>query len=174
MKYIFYLLLIFSLPIFGQGIETISWDEAKINDKITMTISKVDFDKRFKKADSITAPKADEICGREEEATVKMVHYKGARYELDNGIMNFRSVDFTKNRNTYFSIEGDWFDRTTSLKSFTRTYPEAAAFIEDVDDGDGDILEMITLLPDNAENYEWRFYFRDDRLRSIECWFPCD
>lgn len=174
MKALNLLLLLLSLPLFSQDIETLSWDEAMINDRIKMTISKADFDKRYKKADSIAAPKAGEICGREEEATVKMVYHKGARYELDNGIMNFRSVDFTKNRNTYFSIKNDWFDRTTTLKSFSKTYPGAAAYIEDVEGEEGELLEMITLLPDTAEDYEWRFYFKDDKLKSIECYFPCD
>ncbi|WP_294824349.1 hypothetical protein [uncultured Flavobacterium sp.] len=174
MKAFTLLFLIFSLQLFSQDIETLSWDEARISDKVPMTISKTDFDKRFKKADSITAPRQDEICGREEEAAIKMVHYKGAKYELDNGIMNFRSVDFTKNRNTYFSIKDDWFDRTTTLKSFSKTYPGAAEYIEDVEGEQDELLEVVTLLPDTAEDYEWRFYFKDDRLKLIECAFPCD
>ncbi len=169
------LLLLLSLSLYSQDIETLSWDEAKISDRIAMTISKAEFDKRFKKADSITVPTPDEICGREDEANVQMVHYKGAKYELDNGIMNFRSVDFTKNRNTYFSIKDDWFDRTTTLKSFSKTYPGASAFIEDVEgEEEGELLEMITLLPDSAEEYEWRFYFKDEKLKSVECRFSCD
>jgi hypothetical protein len=174
MKALKLLLLLLSLPLFSQDIETLSWDEAMINDKIKMTISKAEFDKRFKKADSITAPTQDEICGYEDGTNVKIVHYKGAKFEMDNGIMNFRSVDFTKNRNTYFSIKNDWFDRTTTLKSFTKTYPGAAAYIEDVEGDEGELLEMITLLPDTAEDYEWRFYFKDEKLKSIECAFSCD
>ncbi|MEL1244088.1 hypothetical protein AAEO56_07450 [Flavobacterium sp. DGU11] len=175
MKYLLYIILFLSLPIFSQDIEGISWDEAKISDKMTLTLSKAEFDKRFKKADSITDPTDKEICGREEEATVKMVHYKGAKFELDNGIMNFRSIDFTKNRNTWFSIKDNWFDRTTTLKSFTKDFPASASFVEDVTDADGDILEMVAILPKGTtEDYEWRFYFRDEKLIFLECWFPCN
>jgi len=164
--------LLLSFPLFAQKIETISWDEASINGKLKLTISKPDFDKRFKKADSIAVATSDDVCGYEEASGVKIVYYKGARFEMDNNIMNFRSVDFRQNRNTYFQIDGDWFDRTTSLKSFARTYPEAAAFMEDHEYGDGEIFDMITLLPEDPnEEYEWRFFFDDGKLQAIECSF---
>ena len=173
MNYIFSILFLLSFSAFGQ--ETISWDEAKINGKVAMTISKADFDKRFKKADSIVPLQVSEQCGNDETENVRMVYYKGAKYEMDNGIMNFRSVDFSKSRNTYFEIKDDWFDRTTTLKSFTKTYPKAAEFIEDAETEDREVMDMIMLLPANPEEFsEWRFYFLNDRLRSIECWFPCD
>lgn len=168
MRYLFYIMLFACMPAFGQNDETISRDEARINDKITMTFSKAEFDRRFKKADSITT---EDICGR----AAKMLYYKGAKYELDGETMKFRSVDFSKNRNTYFSIENDWFDHTTTLKSFSRTYPASASFIEDADDTDGDILDMIVLLPAEANSdCEWRFFFKNEKLKSIECWVPCD
>lgn len=175
MKYIYYLILLCSLPVLGQqDAETISWDEASINDKIKLTISKAEFDKRFKKADSIVEARPDDICGLDTGAVVQMVYYKGAKFELDNGIMNFRSVDFTKSRNIWFSIKDDWFDRTTTLRSFAKSFPEAASFIEEYTADDGEVYDMITILPaDPGEEYEWRFYFFDDKLHAMECWFYC-
>jgi len=175
MKFLASLLLLISLPAFAQTIKTISWDEARISDKITLTLPKQEFDKRFKKADSITAPRVGETCGTEEEAKVQMVHYKGVRFELDNGIMNFRSIDFSKRRGLYFSTKDDWFDHTTTLKSFSKAYPEAAEYSEDYETEEGETMVMLTLLPDTvAEKNEWRFFFKDGKLHSIECYFPCD
>lgn len=175
MKFFTHLLILFSLPTLAQEVKTISWDEAKISDRIELTISKADFDKRYKKADSIAAPRVNETCGTEDEANVKMVFYKGVKFELANGILNFRSVNFAKRKGMYFSIKDDWFDHTTTLKSFKKTYPEAASYIEDYENEDGETMEMIMLLPDKTdENYEWRFFFDGGKLHSIECVFACD
>jgi hypothetical protein len=175
MKLLIYLILLFALPVFAQDVKTISWEEARINDRIELTITKAEFDKRYKKTDSIAAPRPNETCGTENKAYVKMLFYKGVKFELDNGILNFRSVNFARRKGMYFSIDGDWFDHTTTLKSFKKTYSEAANYIEDFENEDGETMEMITLLPEKSEDrYEWRFFFDDGKLHSIECVFTCD
>jgi len=175
MKLLTYILLLFALPALAQEVKTISWNEAKINDRIALTITKAEFDKRYKKADSVAAPRINEPCATEDEANVKMLFYKGIKFEMDNGILNFRSVNFARRKGMYFSIDGDWFDHTTTLKSFKKTYTEAANYIEDFENEDGETMEMITLLPEKTEDrYEWRFFFDDGKLHSIECVFTCD
>lgn len=172
MKFIYCLIILFALPAIAQQNETISWKEATINDKVKMELTKAEFDKRFK-ADSIAVARPDELCDYEEGASVKFVYYKGAKFELRDGIMKFRSVRF-KNRSNWFSIKDDWFDFTTTLKSFIKTYPISGSIIEEHIADDGEAFDMIMILPEDPEaDYEWRFYFLDDKLHSVECWSPC-
>jgi len=175
MKLLTCIFLFISLPMLSQEIETLSWDEARINDKIALTISQAEFEKRHR-PDSITAPNMGEICGDETNTTAKMLHYKGLKFELNDGMLSFRRIDFTKRKGLYFSIKDDWFDHTTTLKSFSKTYPEASHYIVDVGTDDDDvILEMISLLPAKADDrYEWQFFFKDERLQAIECFLACD
>jgi hypothetical protein len=174
MKILNCLILLFSLSVFAQDDESISWKEARISDKIEMTLSKADFDKRYKQADSIVASQPGETCALDEEA-VKMLHYKGIKFEMSNGMLNFRSVDFSKRKGTYFSISDNWFDHTTTLKSFIKTYPYSSEYIADETTPDGDIMDMITILPkDASDEFEWRFYFNNGKLHSIECWQYCE
>lgn len=162
------------IRIHAQDNELFSWETGKVNNKIPMTVSLKEFEKMYKKADSITVPLPSQVCGNEEN--VKMVYYKGARYELDNGIMNFRELDFSARKNMYFQQKDDWFDHTTSLKSFSKTYPVAATQIETEDDPEtGEIFDVIGLLPlEKDADCLWMFYFKKERLVKIKCEFSCN
>lgn len=165
----FFLLFIFTLPVFAQGTEGIAWEEVYINDKIKLTVSQSDFEKRYKKADSISDAFDEDICPGKVLEDIKMYYYRGIKYELENGTLNFRSIDFTKRKAMYFAIEGDWFDHTTSLKSFHRSFPEESKYVEDLEDENGEEFQRIVIFPKNmAAAYEWNFDFKNGKLRSIE------
>jgi hypothetical protein len=169
-----YLFLLFGFSLFAQDVETLSWDKAMINEKVPMTISKADFDKIYKKTDSITAPLPDQVCTAEEAADAKMLYYKGVRYELNNGMLNFRSIDFSKRKNMYFSHKDDWFDQSTTLKTLVRDYPVACSLVEDYITEDGEEFEMVVFFPEkSSDKFEWRFFFKNGRLHSIEAWLYC-
>lgn len=141
-----------------------------------MTVGLKEFEKMYKKADSIVHPLPSQICGTEDEKNAKMVYYKGARYELDNGIMNFRELDLSARKNMYFQQKDDWFDHTTSLKSFSKTYPLAASQMDNEQDPDtGEVYQVVSLLPlEKDADCLWLFYFKKEKLIKIKCEFSCD
>jgi len=172
MKYITYILLFISLTVFSQ--ETLSWNEARISDKIPLSISRADFDKKYK-TDSITEPDISQICGVAEEENARALHYKGVTYLLNNGTLNFRKIDFRKRRNMWLAFKDDWFDHTTTFKSFLKAYPDSAALSEEYVDEDGNIFEMATVLASaDKKDFEWHFYFANEKLQYIECFLYCD
>ena len=159
---------------FAQNGEALSWSEARVSDKIALTISRAEFEKKYK-PDSITAPEINETCGRADEADARTLHYKGVSYELNQGTLNFRKIDFRKRRNMWLAFENDWFDHTTTLKAFAKTYPDAAAFVEEYENESNEIFEMVTLLAAGDKNdFEWQFYFKEGKLQYIECFLYCD
>ena len=166
------LFLLLSFSMFAQNKETISREEARINDKIKLSLPYAEFIERYRAADSTATPYAGETCSKNPD--VKMVYYRGITFELDNGTLTFKAIDFSKKKHMYMSTSIDWFDHTTSLKSFTKNYPEESEFIEDYETEDGEALKRIILMPDDlAENYEWWFFFKNNKLKSIECHYIC-
>jgi hypothetical protein len=172
--FVFTIIIMSSLSAFCQQKQYIVWDDARINDKIALTITLSEFEKRYKIADSITTPKPDEVCGTRNAVNAKLLYYKGIEYLLDDGKLNFRSIDFSKRRGMYFAIKDDWFDHTTTLKSFRKSFPEESDLIEDYAADNGEEFDRIIVLPEDLTlNYAWFFYFKDDKLHSIECVFTC-
>ncbi len=170
MKYIYLLLLAVTFTSFAQETETFSWDAATVNDKLQLTIRKSEFDAIYKKADSIAAPRPGETCGTEEELAAKFLHYKGVKFELDNGILNFRSIDFRKKKGMYLSYKGTKFNENYSLDTFKKQYPVAAeTFVHKLD------THIATLKPEQeGSEFEWKFYFTKGKLDLIICAFRCD
>lgn len=169
-------ILLISLVSFSQeNDELFSWETAKVNNKIPLTLTFKEFENVYKrKADSIAAPLPDQICGTEDEQKVKMVYHKGIRYEMDNGVLNFREIDFSAKKNMYFQQKDDWFDHTTTLKSFSKTYPIAATQIEEEQDDEEGPWSIVTLLPlEKDADCLWLFYFKKGKLRKIRCEFSC-
>ena len=177
MKSLLYVfILLFSLLSFSQeNDELISWETAKVNNKIPLTLTLKEFESIHKrKADSITAPLPDQICGTENEKNVKMVYHRGIRYEMDNGVMNFREIDFSVRKNMFFQHKDDWFDSTTTLKNFGKVYPIAVSQIEEEEDDENGPWSVVTLLPLEKDNdCLWLFYFKKGKLRKIRCEFSC-
>jgi hypothetical protein len=172
MKFIICLLLFVSSFVFAQSKETISREEARINDKIKLSISYAEFIDRYKAPDSTATPAPDETCSKSKE--VKLIYYKGVTFEWENEMLTFKSINFSKRRSMYLSIPDDWFDHTTTLKNFMKGYPEESEFIEDYETADGEELKRIILMPtDLAENYEWWFLFKNGKLKSIDCHYIC-
>ena len=169
MKLFTFFFILFSLPVLAQGQEGMSWEESSINDKIKLTISLSEFEDRYKKADSIADALTHEFCNPKDAVDVKMLYYKGIKFELKNGMLNFRSIDFSKRRAMYFAIDGDWFDHTTSLKSLSRSFPEATQYVEDYENEDGEEFKRVIVFPkDLSKNYDWNFDFKNGKLHSIE------
>ncbi|OYQ45378.1 hypothetical protein CHU92_02015 [Flavobacterium cyanobacteriorum] len=170
MKLHYYLVLLFTLLMQAQEKETFSWDAATVNGKLNLTLPKREFDAVYKKADSIVAPRPAETCGTEEELQAKFLHYKGVKFELDNGMLNFRSIDFRKKKGMYMLYKGTKFNENYTLDAFTSQFPIAAAALVNKSD-----THVATLKPDEAESsFEWKFYFSKGKLQIIECRFPCD
>ncbi|MFP9113783.1 hypothetical protein ACLI1A_07555 [Flavobacterium sp. RHBU_3] len=170
------ILLILLLPIFAgaQNNELFSWQTGKVSNKIPMHLTLAEFEKVYKKADSITTALPEQLCNNETDKNGQMLYYKGARYLLVNGTLSFRELDFSPRKNMYFQQKDDWFDHTTTLKSFGKTYPDAAALVDTEDDGTDEPWEIISLLPEEKDiNCLWMFYFKKGKLRKIKCEFSC-
>lgn len=170
MKFL-YLLLLLPTVLFSQNDDAISWDDATINDKLTLTISKRDFEKVYKKADSIVTPDYNNICGTDESSNFQYYHYKGLQYELDNGIMNFRRITFNKKSGMYFTYKGKRFDASTKLNDLKEVFPNT---VKDIESEKKEQYKYILIEPaDKADDSEWRFTFKNGYLESVECFFPC-
>lgn len=169
MKYIYLLLFLASFSAFAQDNETIVWDDADINGKLKLTTTKREFDAIYKKADSIVTPK--ETCGTEVELAAKHVYYKGVKFEMDNGVLNFRSIDFRKKKGMFLQYKGTKFNENFSLQNFTKIFPVISSQLEFSKDGN----QTLIVNPDDADgSFEWRFYFSKGKLTVIECYFRCD
>lgn len=171
-KLLFFFIVLFTLPIYSQKNEGINWSEASISEKIKLSISIAEFEDRYKKADSIidviidTCPDLKTVAGQ-------YYYYKGVCFEKDNDMLNFRSVDFSVRKRMYFAIDDDWFDHTTTLKSFERSFPEQSQYVEDYyDEYDNEFQRVVIFPRDLSEQYEWNFYFKDNKLHSIV--FTCN
>lgn len=171
-----FILLVSLLSFSQENDELISWESAKVNNKIPLTVTLKEFENVHKrKADSIATPLPEQVCGTEEEKNVKMVYYKGVRYEMDNGVMNFREIDFSARKNMFFQHKDDWFDNTTTLKSFSKLFPIAASQTEEEEDETDGPWSIVTLLPQEKDsNSLWMFYFKKGKLRKITCEFSCE
>lgn len=166
--------ILFSLPGIAQDNEGISWGEVRINDKIQLKISQSEFERRYKKADSIVDAVSSDVCPGKDVANIKMYYYRGIKFELENGMLTFRSIDFTKRKAMYFAIDGDWFDHTTSLRSMSKSFPEASKYVEDMEDEEGEEFQRIVIFPRNmADDYDWNFDFKNGKLQSIEYTGSC-
>lgn len=171
MKYIYLLLFLASFTANAQDNETISWDAADINGKLKLTTTKREFDAIYKKADSIVSPNPKETCGTEEELAAKHLHYKGVKFEMDNGVLNFRKIDFTKKKGMVFNYKSTKFTESFTLQNFAKAFPVLSSQLETSKDGN----QLIVLKPEDADgNFEWRFYFKKNKLAVIECYFRCD
>lgn len=159
-----------NLSIFRTAGRNFSWDAANVNDKLTLTINKRDFDAIYKKADSIVSPRPEETCGTDEELAAKFLYYKGVKFEMDNGVLNFRRIDFAKKKGMYVNYKGTKFNESYTLDNFIKLFLVASLSVQEKSG-----MKMIALKPeDTTSDFEWHFYFSKGRLNSIECWFPCD
>lgn len=162
-------IVFFTFKLHAQDNEGINWEEAGINEKIKLKISLADFEEYYKKADS-TATVYRYSCEEKKEQETQFFYYKGVAFELIDNNLYFRNIDFTVRKAMYFDIKDDWFDHTTKLKSFYRSFPEQSQFIEDVyDENTRKEYQRIIIFPRNlSEDYEWNFNFKDGKLVSIE------
>lgn len=168
MKLIYFFLTLITFSANAQ-IEALNWDEARINGKLDLTISKRDFEAVYKKADKIVTPDYADICGTDEDSNFQYYYYKGLQYELDNGIMNFRKITFDKKSAFFFSYKDKKFDANTKLDDFKALFPEAVKSVDKNAPEAGFLLSSGSELDDNL----WRFTFNKGVLVSIESFFPC-
>lgn len=170
MKHLIIVLLI-SISAFAQEVKTISWDESSVNGKLPLTILKREFEAEHKKADSIVTPDYMQECGSYEEDTYQYYYYKGLKYELDNGVLNFRKLVFRPKSGFFFKHKDFRFDEKTTLKDFEKQYPKGETY--DADLGKLKKLKVIVLPTTDPDNEEWRFYFNKGLLVAVECHLPC-
>ena len=167
-KLLFFFLILFTLSAYSQKNEGINWDEASINEKIKLAITITEFENRYKKADSIIDVIVD-TCPDLNTVATQYYYYKGVCFEKKNEMLEFRSIDFSARKRMYFAIDDDWFDHSTTINSFERSFPEQSQYIEDYYDEERDEeFDRIIIFPrDLSEQYEWDFYFKDNKLHSI-------
>lgn len=172
MKLLTVFVLLFTLCATAQKNEYMSWEDLSINQKIPLTISKKDFDKKYSGNYEVTDPLPGESCSTGN--TVTVADYKGARYEIVNDTLQFRSIDFSRRRNMYIQFKNDWFDHSTTFKYFKKAYPIAAGMAEEYIDENGETGQIITFFPEDENAlYEWRLYFKDGKLETFECFLYC-
>jgi len=169
MKSLYFLLTLITFSANAQQNETIDWNEARVNGKLELTISKRDFEAIYKKADSIITPKYEDICGTDEDSHFQYYFYKGLQYELDNGIMNFRQLKLIKKSTLFFTYKGQKLDAATKLDDFAKLFPDG------VKNADKTSKEVYIRLDsaDIMDDSDWRFTFKNGYLTMIECFFPC-
>lgn len=168
MKSIYFLFALITFSANAQ-IEKINWDEARINEKMELTISKRDFESIYKKADSIITPRYEDICGTDEDSRFQYYHYKGLQYELDNGIMNFMQITFSRKSTFFFTYKGKRIDGTTKLDDLKALFPEAVNNAVDHNAGTDLLLSSDSDIDDNL----WRFTFKNGLLVSIAYFAQC-
>ena len=169
MKSIFFLLALIGFSANAQQKEVINWDEARINGKLELTISKRDFEAVYKKADKIVTPDYTEICGTDADSNFQYYYYKDLQYELDNGIMNFMQINFMKKSTFFFTYKDKRFDGNTRLEDLKTLFPEAVMSAVKDNDGTGFLLGTGSDIDDNL----WRFTFKNGLLVSIEYFAQC-
>jgi hypothetical protein len=175
MKLFTYIALLCCLTGFSQDIETIAWKTTNINDRIDLKSSLKDFEKLNRRADSLAVATPQDLCGLKNMEGAQLLYFKGVKYAFKNDTLTFRSVDFSKRRRMYLATATDWFDHTTTFKTFAKTYPGAASYPDYYEDDEGKEYDMYVLLSDEAGSEdEWRFYFSEGKLHHVDYWSPCD
>jgi len=175
MKLFIYLSLFCCLQGYCQDIETLTWKTTTMNDRIPLTTSLKEFKKLGRVADSIVDAGEDDLCGLKNKEGAKLLYYKGIKYIFKDDTLTFKSVDFSPRKRMYLATQNDWFDHTTTFKTFAKTYPGSAAYPDYEEDEEGGAFDMYTMLPEEAtDDSEWRFYFKDGKLHHLEYWTPCE
>lgn len=178
MKLLKLVLLFISISLSAQEKETITWDEATINNKLTLTVSKQEFDRIYKKADSIVTPKYEDICGTDADSNFQYVYYKGVQFEMDNRILNFRKITFSKKSPVFFSLKTVKFDGNITLNAFKKFFSNVTSGLNEDQlkalETTTDAPPVVILPSETGEEYQWLFYFSKGKLSAIECNFPCD
>lgn len=173
MKLLSLFLLLISLNCFSQETETLSWDAADINGKLELTIARRDFEKIYKKPDSIVTPDYMKECGAYDGDTYQYYYSKGLRYELDNGIMNFRHIVFLPKSGNSFTHKEAIFNEATTLKDFTKFFPDAEKWEDSYFEKEKGLTARQVPSPASDDESLWIFYFKKDRLYAIRWFFPC-
>lgn len=169
MKLIYFLLALITFSANAQQKEALNWDEARINGKLELTISKRDFEAVYKKADKIVTPDYAEICGADQDSNFQYYYYKELQYELDNGIMNFMQLTFSKKSTFFFTYKDKKLDGSTKLDDMKSLFPEAVKSAEKNDKETGFVVMSASDVDDNL----WRFTFKNGLLASIEYFVQC-
>ena len=169
MKFTYFLLALITFSVNAQQKEELNWDEARINGKLELTISKRDFEHIYKKADKIVTPDYTDICGADQDSNFQYYYYKDLKYELDNGIMNFIKITFSKKSTFFFTYKGKKLDGTTKLEDLNSLFPEAVISVDKNAKENGFLVASGIALDDNL----WSFTFKNGLLVSIEYFVQC-
>ena len=168
-RILFFIFIVFSSS--AQEVRTIAWDESSVNGKFPLTVLKREFETVHKKADSIVTPDYMLECGSYEDDTYQYYYYQGLKYELDNGVLNFRYLVLQPKSGFFFKHRDFRFDEKTTLKDFEKHYPGGETY--DGDFGKMKKLKVIVLPTTDPNNEQWHFYFSKGTLVAIECRISC-
>ncbi|KGO93018.1 hypothetical protein [Flavobacterium subsaxonicum] len=171
MKLLLYFLFFTSLTALAQNNQAINWDDATVNNKLTLTIAKRDFEAIYKKDYTLTNPTEFETCGTPDEANVKMLHYKDVTFEVDNNMLNFRSIVFDRKFTSSFTHKGIRFDQNTTWEAFLKTFPDSEKTKETEALADG--TYTIVTVPETPAEGEWEFRFKAGKLAAVHYMFSC-
>lgn len=172
MKTIYFLLAFITFSANAQQSETINWDDARINDKLELTILKRDFEKAVKGSGTLVKPEAQELCGNDEDLDIMFYNYKGVTYEMDNGVLNFRRILFDKKTGIYFTYKNIRFDWTTTVQDLFKVIDKQATSASEREFRNEGTCIVITL-NNKSDEGEWQFHFKNGKLASIHCVFSC-
>lgn len=172
MKLIISLFVLIAFSANAQQLQTLNWDDAKINGKLELTILKRDFEKAVKGIGTIITPYPDEVCNNDPELDIKLYYFRTTKYELDNGVLNFRRLFLDKKAGYYFTYKDvrlDWNTTTEDLFRFIDV--NATTSSENQLKFEGTVL--IISLDNKTDEGEWQFHFKNGKLNSIHCVFDC-
>jgi hypothetical protein len=171
MKFIYSLLTLIAFSANAQQIQTLNWDDARINGNLELTILKRDFEKAVKGIGTIAKPAAEDVCANNEELDIQFYSYKGLTYEIDNGVLNFRRVLFDKKSGIYFLYKDIKFDGTSTPATLFSLINKEATTSTEKDTPKGKYI--IISLDEKSDEGQWQFHFKDGKLVSIHCIFNC-
>lgn len=171
MKLIISLFTLITFSVNAQQLQTLNWDDARVNGKLELTILKRDFEKAVKGTGTII-PNPEDICNNDEGLDTMLYNFKGITYEIDNGVLNFRHLLLDKKKGIYFTYKNvilNW--NTTTEDLFRLIDVNATTSSENQLKFEGTVL--IISLDNKTDEGEWQFHFKNGKLNSIHCVFDC-
>lgn len=156
----------------AQQLQTLNWDDAKINGKLELTILKRDFEKAVKGIGTIVTPYPDEVCNNDPELDIKLYYFRSTKYELDNGVLNFRRLSLDKKAGYYFTYKDVRLDWNTTPQDLFK-FIDAASTSSTTKELKNVGPYLIITLNNKTDEGEWQFHFTAGKLTSIECIFDC-
>ncbi|MCC9168845.1 hypothetical protein [Pontibacter harenae] len=155
--------------------EHLDWQSLRINGKFPLATTVNNIDGLLGKPDSVNTIDWAETCSsnfRSEDS--KLAYYGGYRFEQFEDSLDFRSVDFRKNKELFLQSKDFKLNSSTTLDEVRKRFPNTATNIDKMNVYEVGEVEAIALPPSKAL-YEghWLLMFQNGKLIRIDDWFPC-